>query len=238
MPDLRVLAIASEAREFRGILRNCGNVVRLDWPAAFARRAEWNGNCMVCIANGPGFQLARRAVEVASSKERFNAVVSTGFCGGLNPELQVGDIVVASSILDVRSGRRYPASPVHTSLQVVEGTIVSQDRVASTAVDKGRLREQFGAEAVEMEAAVVAGFAQEENAAFYCIRTVSDRASHEFEIDLNEMRQADGSFNKVRILWEAIKRPRTRIGELMRLNAQCRSAEERLGEFFANSNIA
>ena len=39
-----ILMIASEAREFRGILRNCVNAVRLDWPVDFAwcLAEEWD----------------------------------------------------------------------------------------------------------------------------------------------------------------------------------------------------
>lgn len=230
-----VLIVASEAREFRGILRNCAGSTRLDWPLDFAWAAELRGRRIVCVANGPGFRLAEKAVEIAAEKERFGAVVSTGFCGGLDPLLQVGDVVEAESVLDVASGQRYRCHRRSTNLPHL---IASQDRVAETASEKTQLHDATGAGAVEMEAAVVARFAARISAAFSCIRVVSDTAGHSFPFSLNRLRQPDGRFNRNQIVWEALRRPFSRIPELLQLNRNCTLAENRLGEFFANCNLA
>jgi adenosylhomocysteine nucleosidase len=233
-----ILMVASEAREFRGILRNCGNTVRLDWPVDFAQSADWKGHRLVCIANGPGFQLAEKAVKVAGAKERFRAVVSTGFCGGLDPRLAVGDIVEVSGVLDVQAGSRYVCGSVSSSTRTAGGLLASQDRVAETAREKAELHSSTGAIAVEMEAAVVAKFAANLGAAFFCFRAISDTASHSFSIQLNQLRDAEGRFSKGRIVLEALRKPWSRIPGLIRLDRDCKLAEIRLGEFFANCNFA
>jgi adenosylhomocysteine nucleosidase len=229
------LIVAAEAREFRGILQSCGNAIRLDWPLDFATTVTWNGRRLVLIANGPGFRLVSRAMEIAGAKERFDAVVSTGFCGGLDPLLRVGDVVEASSVLDVASGRQYPCRPMGAEVRY---PLASQDRVAGTSAEKSTLRQATGAGAVEMEAAAVARFAIDRAASFYCVRAVSDTASHSFPIPLNDLRDAEGRFHKTRIVWEALKRPWSRIPSLLQLNRNCVLAETRLGEFFANCNLA
>lgn len=231
----KILMVASEAREFRGILQNCGSLIRLDWPLDFAWSADWNGRRLVCIANGPGFGLVSKAVDVAGEKERFEAVVSTGFCGGLDPMLQIGDVVEVSSVMDVALGERYACRPVSAGISHV---LASQDRVAETASEKAALRQSTGAGAVEMEAAIVARFAARCAAMFYCVRAVSDTASHSFSIPLNLLRNADGRFNRNRIVWQALQRPWSRIPDLLQLNRNCALAENRLGEFFAHSNFA
>ena len=230
------LIAAAEAREFRGILRNCGNVLRLDWPLDAAWSATWKGRRLVLVANGPGFRLVAKALDVAGAKERFEAVVSTGFCGGLDPVLRVGDVVEASSIVDVASGERFLCSAIRVG---APGHLVaSVDRVAETASEKSALRQSTGAGAVEMEAAVVAAFAAARRARFYCFRAVSDEAGHSFTIPLNALRDGEGRFRKSRIVWEALKRPWARIPSLLQLDRNCALAEIRLGEFFANCNLA
>jgi adenosylhomocysteine nucleosidase len=236
MSDQGILMVASEAREFRGILRNCGNAIRLDWPLDFAWTATWQGRRLVCVANGPGFQLVSKAVEAAAERERFDSVVSTGFCGGLDPMLQVGDLVEVSAVLDVASGERYPCRRITANPS--PAVLASLDRVAETATEKAALRHTTGAAAVEMEAAIVARFAARLRALFYCVRAVSDTATHSFSIPLNAMRDAEGRFNKPRIVLQALRRPWSRIPGLLQLDRNCALAENRLGEFFANSNLA
>src|ERR1700692_2943225 len=94
------LVVAAERREFRGILRNCGPVNELSWPVSYAAEAELDGVRYVFAANGPGPRLARKALEAAEveagkagSNDLIGAVISTGFCGGLDPQLALGDIV-------------------------------------------------------------------------------------------------------------------------------------------------
>lgn len=235
-----VLVIAAEAREFRGILRNCGELVRLNWPVDFAQSAVCGNDRMVLVANGPGFRLAGKAAEIAGEKERFRAVVSTGFCGGLDPELQVGDILQASTVIDVRNGTRFDcqAPDVSGAALARTGSIASQDEVAETAAGKLELRRVTGSAGVEMEAAAVARFAALRSLPFYCLRVISDTASHSFDIHLNSMRDPEGRFDKARIVLAALRKPWSRLPGLIRLDRNCRLAEQRLGEFFANCKFA
>ncbi len=192
------------------------------------------------VANGPGFRLASKAAEIAGEKERFRAVVSTGFCGGLDPELQVGDIVEVSSVIDVDSRMEFGCETprVPTGAAAARGSLASVDRVAETSSEKAELRARTGASAVEMEAAAVARFAESQSLPFYCLRVISDTASHSFDIHLNDMRDREGRFAKGRIVLEALRRPWSRIPGLIRLDRACKLAEDRLGEFFVNCNFA
>src|SRR5450432_4053635 len=116
------LVVAAESREFRGILRNCGPVNELRWPVAFAAAASLNGKKCLFAANGPGPRLAGQVLKVAEvetakagSKILIGAVISTGFCGGLDPRLALGDIVEATSVVDIDTGNQYIARPISTS---------------------------------------------------------------------------------------------------------------------------
>ncbi|BDC51089.1 hypothetical protein F183_A34050 [Bryobacterales bacterium F-183] len=233
MSNSAILIVASEAREFRGILRHCSEVQNLDWGIDFAASAQSRqGSKVVCVANGPGFRCAEKAMQVATSKGTYRAVFSTGFCGGLDPALAVGDVVEAAAVLDVAAGERYRCA------KGTDAVVASVDRIAATAEEKAALHAATGASVVEMEAAVVARYAAAQDAAFYCVRAISDTADHTFEIEMNQFRDAEGRFAKGRIVLEALKRPFTRIPGLLALDRNCKLAEDRLGDFFANCNFA
>jgi adenosylhomocysteine nucleosidase len=202
------LVVAAESRELQGISKRCGASAVLDWPAAFAREAKWRGDRWLLVANGPGKRLAAQVME---KRIEVDGVISTGFCGALDPALRVGDIV------DARSRR------IHTA-----------DRVAVTAREKAALFASTGAAAVEMEAAALEQAASAWRVPFYCFRAVSDTAAEDMPLDFNLYRDAAGRFSRGRIALAALARPFTAIPALLRLDRNCRIAAESLGDFFAD----
>lgn len=206
----RVLVVAAEDFELGPIRR-----------AVSGRR-----DCeFVFRANGPGPRLAAEAVDGAGSG--FDCFVSTGLCGGLSSKLQVGTLVVGTSINGLAIDL-----PACTGSSV-SGPIASVDRVVST-VEERRQLETSGAIAVEMEAAGVLERARRQQRPFYCVKVVSDTASESFHIDLNAARRADGRFAISRILKQSLASPLQAAPELLKLYRNSRSAASVLGEFFAN----
>ena len=233
-----ILMVAAEAREFEGLLSRLPSH-KLDWGLQFAREAEWNGNKAILVAHGAGLQLAGQAADTARRHVRPDAVVSAGFCGAVDPGLKVGDVVVASAVVDRDNGKRYSAAPLlsppglDAERASSGGDILSTNRVAATAAEKRELWTS-GVRAVEMESAAVASRAQIWNVPFYCVRTVSDTAGENFSIDFNRMRNARGRFSRGRIVMSALARPWSRIPALLKLEKSCRIAARSLGDFLAN----
>lgn len=194
--------VAAEAREFSGIRKHAGG--------------RW-----ALVANGPGSRLVTEALR---ERRNVEGIVSTGFCGALDPALRVGDIVVSGE--PVRSRRRF-----------VQGELLSVDRVAVSAAEKRELRERTGAVAVEMESAAVAAKAREWGVPFRCVKVVSDAASDDLPLDFNLYRDAAGRFSRTRIALAAMLRPFTVMPGLLRLDRNCRTAAEKLGEFLADCEL-
>lgn len=185
---------------------------------------EW-----IFVANGPGQVLAGEAADGAS--RRVDAVVSTGLCGALSDELEVGDIVVATAVngspveVPRRMGGKYLAGP-----------ILSVDHVAQTVAEKAALR-RTGAVAVEMEAAAVLERAKRWGVPFYCVRVVSDTSQEGFVLDLNAARDQAGRFQPRRIVAQALRRPFSGVPELLRLRWNAAAAVRALGEFIGNCSF-
>ena len=233
-----IFAIAAEEREFTGILRRASTSRKLKAQVSFLTEAGWNGDQWLLAANGPGPKLAREAILAAFEYGQPDAVLSTGFCGALAESLAVADIFIASRVIAPEAGEEFEARclPSQKPSKETPGTLVSVDRVATTVEEKSELHRQ-GYAAVEMEAAGVAHAARERGLPFYCVRTVSDCARESLPLDLNEYRDREGRFRKRAIAAAALRSP-TVAKNLMRLDRQCRTASEALGEFLANCRFS
>ncbi len=156
-------------------------------------------------------------------RDPFVSLISTGFCGALDPALRIGDIVVSGDMT------------LHCGSSFARGEMVTVDRVAVTAEEKRALREKTGAIAVDMETADIKRYRQRMGCApFCCIRAVSDTALEDMPLDFNQYRDSNGRFSRTRIALAAVSRPFTRIPALRRLEANCNVASESLGAFFAD----
>lgn len=215
------LLVASEAQEFQGILRRTGRDEPLEWPGAqFARQTSLNGKRFYMVANGPGADLAAAVLQPHCA---VDLVISTGFCGALDPGLRIGDIVVAGEI------------PERVERSFVRGRVLSLDRVVVTAAEKRSLRETTGASIVEMEYAAISARAREWGVPCCSVRAVSDTADQDMPLDFNGYRDLAGRFDRARIARAVLARPISRVPALLRLVVNCRTAADSLGEFFADS---
>jgi adenosylhomocysteine nucleosidase len=202
------LLVAAERRELDGILKRVGRFSKLHLPVDFACECGFADRRWFMIANGPGRALVEAAMEIPIE---VNGIVSTGFCGALDPALRVGDIV--------------------------QNGIVCSDRVAVTAVEKAYLRERTGAAAVDMESAAVRRKAEEWGVPFRSVRAVSDVAGDDLPLDFNLYRDAHGRFSRGRIAMAAVSRPFRTIPGLLRLERNCRIAAEALGAYLVDSRL-
>ena len=221
---------------------------KLDWPVQFARMAWVKGSRMILVADGPGPKLAGRAAEIARKHQELTGLVSTGFCGALNPAFGPCDIFVASELvtpshdrqgvvgIPLAHARGLVTSGSVTRCSIRTGKLLSTDRVVSTASEKADLC-QTGADVVEMEAAAVAEKAAEWNIPFYCVRVVTDTAAENFPLDFNRMRDANGRFSRMKILAAALRRPGSVVPGLLKLNKRCQDASQALGDFIVDASF-
>ena len=200
-------------------------------PVNWSRTIQLGGHELLLVANGAGASRAAAALDAAADVFHPDAVISTGFCGALDPALAVADVVVATSV--AAADRRYEALPVSSTAPHRSGVVCSVDHVAQTAEEKRHLR-SGGAIAVEMEAAGVAARAQARGLPFYCVRVVTDLAGETMANDFNAALRADGHFDTMVILRDTLRRPLARLPELCRLWQRSVRAARVLGDFFAD----
>ena len=231
---MRVLLVASDSREFRGILAHAERARRISIGVDWARTARLNGHDVLLVANGVGRRRAAAAGDAAWTIFPADRVISTGFCGALDPVLRLSEIVVAACVST--QTRRFSAVPIAGPTPAVTGNICTIDRVARTASEKQALRAP-GALAVEMEAGGVAEWAESVGLPFSCVKTVTDLPSEDMANDFNKALRSDGHFATMHILRDALRHPGARIPELIRLQQRCARAARTLGDFFADCRL-
>jgi adenosylhomocysteine nucleosidase len=228
---MRLLFVAADPMEYAGIVEHAEAcepaVAAVDW----SRTARLCGNEILLVANGVGRRRAGAAVDAALRTFPAEAVVSTGFCGALDPALAIADVVSGTAVLS--GSHRFAATPLGGCRP---GIICSVDWVVQTAEEKRQLR-QSGGTAVEMEAAGVAARAQAHGLAFFCVRVATDLAGENMANDFNSALRPDGHFDTMNVLRGALRHPLARVPELIRLRARCVRAARTLGEFFADSRF-
>lgn len=228
---MKLLVVAAEAREVRGILAHAGHAHGAQTGTDWARSAVLGEHDLLLVAHGAGAGKAAAAVDRAVAAFRPDAVVSTGFCGALEEKLGVASIVVATEVLG--SDGRFSALLPTASLPHHLGVVLTIDHVAQSAAEKRTLR-QVGAAAVDMEAAAVAGRAAALGLRFFCIKAVTDLAGEDLANDVNAALRPDGHFDTIKILGSILGRPLARPPELFRLWHRSARAARALGDFFAD----
>jgi adenosylhomocysteine nucleosidase len=228
---MRLLLVASDPMEYGGIVNRMEAHQRGPIPVRWCRSGRLNGHEVVLTANGVGWKRAAAAVDAGWAAARPDAIVSTGFCGALDPELQIADVVVGTRV--VAADMEYDALPVRSVRKHAGGVVCSVDHVVQTASEKRALH-AAGNTAVEMEAAGVASRTEALGAGFFCIRAVTDLAGEDLANDYNRALRPDGRFGTMRIFRYALTRPAARLPELIRLRHNCALAARTLGEFFAD----
>lgn len=153
-------------------------------------------------------------------------VLTCGFAGGLNPDLKLGEVVFEL------------AAPV-ISNQKLNNTLLSAgakpakffcaDRIATTVVEKTFLREQTGADAVEMESAAIHAVCAEKNIPCVTVRVISDTAHEDLPLDFNGLAKADKSLDFGKLAWAIAKSP-GKIPQLMALGKKTSFAAKQLAD--------
>ena len=228
---MKLLLVASDRMEFRGILKHAreGTPVRtnVDW----ARRVRMGSHELLLVANGAGVKRAAAAAQQGIDAFRPDAIASIGYCGALDPALALADIVVATEVAGEDS--HYPALPLENSRRHTRGVVRTYSHVAQTLQERCELRSS-GAVAVDMEAAAVARCGKIHALPFYCVKVVTDLADEPMANDFNKALRDDGHFDTIILLTGMLRRPFARLPELVRLRSRAVRAAIALGDFFAD----
>ncbi len=206
----RIAIVAALEREVRPLVRRW-QVVRTEKDGRTFKFFE-NG-AVVVVCGGIGFESARRAAEAVIARYGPSLIYSAGFAGALTAGLKVGDMLSPLRVINAGDGSSMTVSGG-------EGVLVSFGAIASPE-QKKNLREAYGAQAVDMEAAAVAQAAAVRGVRFAVIKVISDEFDFEFP-SMTPFVNASGEFSEWKFAGFAALRPWLwpRVGQLLRNSAR------------------
>lgn len=152
------------------------------------------------IVTGMGQENAHRALLKALDADTPRLVLTCGYAGGLNPQLQCGDI-----IFDADPTTNLSAHLL--KLGARPGIFHCAKRVAVSAKEKQALRGQTRADAVEMESSVIRELCQQRGVAAATIRVISDDALADLPLDFNRLTKPDGNISYGQLALAIAKSP-------------------------------
>ncbi|WP_188609077.1 phosphorylase family protein [Chelatococcus reniformis] len=167
---------------------------------------------------------------------RPDLVVSFGLCGGLDPALRSGDLVVGTTVAAAGTtlasqeglGRVLVRRLASLGQPARLGVVAAVDAPVLTWRDKARLREATGAIAVDMESLVAARFAAECGLPFVVLRAVSDPADRDLPPLVLKAVGADGRLD-LKVVAAAVARSPAQIGGLVAAGLDSAAAFAALG---------
>jgi adenosylhomocysteine nucleosidase len=193
------------------------------------------------IRTGIGYERAQLATEAVLFALAPQAIISTGYAGGLGPE-GVGALLLGSQAEDWTSERPPLVIPAHQALMAAacraardagvgwsRGPIITVARVVWRGREKQALADVSGGLGVDMESAAVARVAAVGKIPFLAVRAVSDKVGDDLPMDFNVWLSRTGA---LRGIIEVLRSPLVLRG-LYRMKCHADEADQTLRRFFA-----
>jgi adenosylhomocysteine nucleosidase len=177
------------------------------------------------LLTGIGRQNAEKSVHKFLGANSPALVLTCGFAGGLNPELKLGDVVFETPDESLRA--KFLASGTKPA------KFFCADRIATTVAEKKKLRDETGADAVEMESAAIHAVCRERGIPCSTIRVISDTANEDLPLDFNALSKPDKNLD-FRKLFLAIAKSPGKIPALMQLQKKTKFVAEQLAGVLEN----
>ena len=122
----------------------------------------------VAVCGGMGATAAMRSFAAAEYAGSLDMALSVGWAGALDNSIEAGQCYIATEVIDVLTGEHFSLADSVPKLQLVTTAHVADE------TEKTRLRNSYGAQLVDMEAAAIARLAQIRDIPVHCFKAVSD----------------------------------------------------------------
>ena len=191
-----------------------------------------NGKKAVVVRSGIGKVNAALCAQILASVFSADLIINTGIAGSLNNDVNIGDIVLSTDVLQhdmdaqgfgykkgqipqmkefsfaadekLRALAKDVCLRVNPEIQVFEGRIASGDQFICDKAVKDAIAEEFGGFAVEMEGAAIGQAAYLNDIPFLIIRAISDKADGSANMDYAAF-EKEAIRRSVRLTTEMVK---------------------------------
>ena len=173
-----------------------------------------NNTEVVLVEAGVGKVNAARTTQILLDNFKVDAIINVGSAGSSNDELEIGDIVIGSRIVQhdfditafghpkgyisnvgqflesdeklIEKMKQTISNIQDSEFKIKIGTIASGDIFCTELKMKEKIRAKFNSDAIEMEGAAIAQVCKLDNIPFLVIRSISDKPNGDNHITFEE----------------------------------------------------
>ena len=206
------------------------------WPG------KWGKQSIVLVRSGVGQQRAEDATLQVIDRFKPSTLFSIGYAGAVQPELNVGDLVIADTIIEEKKKGEYSpdsdwlnrAKDVSCpeGFKAVVGGLLTVDNVIHDSLSKQELGKNYSVQAVEMETSAIAKVAEEKDLPLLSLRVISDRLDQEL-LDSSSFLGSDGEISPLKAGWYVLTHPGS-IKSALSLRSQTQIATQALTKFLSD----
>ncbi|MFA9373366.1 MAG: 5'-methylthioadenosine/adenosylhomocysteine nucleosidase [Poseidonibacter sp.] len=209
MTKLAIMGAMEE--EIEPLLSHFENVNIVEYANNKFYEVNYNGLDIVIAYSKIGKVFASLTASTMIEKFSCDTLLFSGVAGGINPELKIGDLIIADKLcqhdlditafghpngyvpggkvfVETNENLRNIAKKVanENNISVIEGTIATGDQFVHSVERKEFIQNTFNADALEMEGASVAVVCDALNIPFFILRAISDTADMDAGFDFDE----------------------------------------------------
>jgi adenosylhomocysteine nucleosidase len=150
-------------------------------PVSYARegpesiRGQIHGRSVAVFHTGVGEKSCRARIESFLHASQFKYLISAGFAGALDPELQIGDLLLSKNFSSPELLRSPHLDGAKNGLFV--GKLATAPRVVASKSERDRWAVESGAVAVDMETEFIAAACAAHRVPMLSLRVMSDTPS-------------------------------------------------------------
>jgi nucleoside phosphorylase len=166
-------ALSAESSEFS---RRLGNKSRGDLNGIRTIRGTIDGRKIEVLHTGVGEKICRQRIGKFLGNQQFDFLISAGFAGSLNNEVQVNDVFVAKnfSTLDLKHAQSLPKVSIHAANMLTVPTLIDSSQ------ERERMARESGASAVDMETEFIARACAVHGIPLLALRVITDTPTQPF----------------------------------------------------------
>jgi 5'-methylthioadenosine/S-adenosylhomocysteine nucleosidase len=222
MQNIPLAVVAALDDEIRPLLSKMTVDARIHVRPGRITKGQYRNNALLLVRSGIGRRAMRNVITHLLASFKPDLIIHTGYCGGADPVLTVGDLVIAESVVDAASGKIYPGDAsllarAHGILKAKNirgraGKLVTIDRVATSPHDKAFLATQHAAIGIDMESSELADALAQTDIPCIVVRAVLDPLDFHFP-NISDVVEEDGSTDAMALIEHLVRKP----GEIARL---------------------
>jgi nucleoside phosphorylase len=167
-------ALPAESSEF---LRRLRSKSRADRNGVRIIRGQIDDRAIEVLHTGVGEKVCRQRLGRFLEDQQFDLLISTGFAGALNDELQVGDLLFAKNFSTIELNEKrssFSRLPIHLANLLTAPTLID------SSDERTEIGRTSGAAAVDMETEFIARACAEHAIPLLSLRVITDTPREPF----------------------------------------------------------